>query len=239
MVATSNSQIPYLDYLQGISVNERLRQGTGVQSSSQNDSSIPAYFLSGDDARDMEPDLSPAVNGAVIMTETGILDRRGLIQSLEKEVEEEEYLETPVGVGLGVGRRIRGKGDGRGHGMIVRGTRVVRIDADEKGGWVVQLESGWNGEEGVKGEIEAVRAQVVVNAAGVGGAELTEGVRSECGRVPEEVVRGELQSFSTTDEVKAHVQADICCTQGLEWRMSRASFIHVPRATAMGYRLDW
>lgn len=156
--------------------------------------------MSGDDARDMEPDLSPAVNGAVILTETGILDRGDLIHSLEREVEEEEYLSgsgsTGVGSKRGVGRRGAGKGDKRGEGVIVRGTRVVRIDPGEKGGWVVQLESGWNGDVGSKGEVEAVRAEVVINAAGWEGAGLLNGVIPEEERTVSQAVEGWSCSIS-------------------------------------------
>lgn len=141
----------------------------------------------------MEPDLDSNVRGAVILTETGIISRQGLIQSLEKEVEEEEYLSSsgPGKVGVGVGRRVSGKGDHRGEGVIVRDTRVVRIDADEKGGWVVQLESAWNGEE-EETEVEAVRADVVVNAAGLDGVGLMEGVIPEAERIAMNAISGKF-----------------------------------------------
>lgn len=174
IVATSNSQIPYLDHLQSLSLDPLLRESTAILSASQNDSSVPAYFLSGDDARDMEPDLSPTVKGALILTETGIVDSQGLVASLEREIEDEEYLAAETLRRMGVGSIKKILDGARGEGVIVRGTRVVRIDPDEKGGWVVQLESGWSDNQGDKGQVDAVRAEVVVNAAGLGSASLTD-----------------------------------------------------------------
>jgi L-2-hydroxyglutarate oxidase LhgO len=142
---------------------------------------IPAYFLSGDEARYMEPDLSPDVCAALLVTETGIVNAAALVDSLAREIEEPDYLETagasqeaavPVGIGL------EHHEFARGDGVIVRGTRVVRIDPDPEGngkGWVVQLETGWEGlAPGEQGDVEAVRAEVVVNAAGLNSASLVE-----------------------------------------------------------------
>jgi 2-hydroxyglutarate dehydrogenase len=59
------------------------------------------------------------------------------------------------------------------------GTRVVRIDRDPEGkGWIVQMETGWS-EDGEKGQVESVKCQVVVNAAGLGAASLLEGIVPE------------------------------------------------------------
>lgn len=89
------------------------------------------------------------------------MNSQELVDSLVREVEEEEYLGSTGAVDVGVGKHTGGRGDRRGEGVVVRGTRVVRIDPDEKGGWVVQLESGWSGKEGEKGTVDAVRADVV------------------------------------------------------------------------------
>lgn len=120
----------------------------------------------------MEPALSSEVVAALLVPETGIVDSAGLVDSLAREIEEPDYLSSSptVGVGLASGRADRGEG------MIVRGTRVVRIDQAE-GAWVVQLETGWK--DGEKGDVEAVRADVVVNAAGLNAPSLTNDLVSE------------------------------------------------------------
>lgn len=185
-MATSNRQVPYLDKLSTLSADPRLRTSSRQLSVSDSDSLVPAYFLSSNEAREMEPDLGPNVVGALLITETGIFDSQGLVDSLAREIEEEDYLTTKdaehVGVGLSSrkGKRTGDEG-GRGEGVIVLGTRVVRIDRDENGsGWIVQLESGWEAlEPGQQGEVESVKAEVVVNAAGLGSAALLEGLVPE------------------------------------------------------------
>lgn len=195
--------MPYLDALQTLSLDPRLRSSDAELSASQNDSVVPAYFLSGDEARDLEPDLSRDVRGALLVTETGIVDSQGLVDSLEREIEEEEYLSSSNGEYFGVG--VRGgrsrKGAGRGEGVIVKGTRVARIDRETEGnGWVIQLESGWeNLEEGQKGDVESVRSDVVVNAAGLGAVSLMEGLVPDNERVQMWPVKGGLSAPQEDD----------------------------------------
>lgn len=147
----------------------------GSGSSTENNSVIPAYFLSGDEARSLEPDLSGDVVAALLVTETGIVDSAGVVDSLAREIEEADYLGGSHGASVGVG--LASSRSDRGEGMIVRGTRVVRVDKDEGGGWVVQLETGWG--EGAKGDVEAVKADVVVNAAGLNATSLLSDVLPE------------------------------------------------------------
>jgi glycerol-3-phosphate dehydrogenase len=87
------------------------------------------------------------------------------------EIEDPDYLSSKKAETSAVGRM---REETRGEGVLVMGTRVVRIDKDDKGGWVVQMETGWEG--GEKGQVESVRCQVVVNAAGLGAASLLEGL---------------------------------------------------------------
>lgn len=192
-----------MDALQTLSLDPRLRSSDAELSASQNDSVVPAYFLSGDEARDLEPDLSRDIKGALLVTETGIVDSQGLVDSLEREIEEEDYLLSSNGEYFGVG--VRGgrsrKRTGRGEGVILKGTRVVRIDRDSKGdGWVVQLERGWEGlEPGQKGDVESVRAEVVVNAAGLGAVSLMEGLVSDDERVQMWPVKGGSSGLRSND----------------------------------------
>jgi L-2-hydroxyglutarate oxidase LhgO len=125
--------------------------------------------------------LSHDVKGALLVTETGIIDSQALVDSLALEIEDPDYLVSKKAESSAVGIGSKGRREeSRGEGVLVLGTRVVRIDRDmdDKGGegWVVQMETGWEGEEGTKGQVESVRCGVVVNAAGLGAASLLEGV---------------------------------------------------------------
>lgn len=142
----------------------------------------------------MEPDLSHDVKGALLVTETGIIDSQSLVDSLAQEIEDPDYLSSKKAESSAVGRF---KAEKRGEGVLVMGTRVVRIDRDEDGkdGWVVQMETGWGG-EGEKGQVESVRCQVVVNAAGLGAASLLEDVVPPQDQVRMHLVKGELRVLS-------------------------------------------
>jgi L-2-hydroxyglutarate oxidase LhgO len=138
VIATGNDQVEYLDRLHMHTQHPALED------------QVPTYFLGAEETLRMEPDLAPWIKAAMISTETGIVDSHALMESLEREIEEEG-----------------------GEGLIVRGTRVVRVDPDPKGeGWVVQMETGWSKEHDHQGETEAVLAKVVVNAAGLGAAHI-------------------------------------------------------------------
>ena len=116
--------------------------------------------------------------GALLVTETGIVDSQALVDSLQREMDEPEYLFASNGEEVAVGTAATGEPREPGEGVSMVGTRVVRVDREEGGdGWVVQMESNWEGlAEGEKGEVESVRADVVVNAAGLGAVSLMEGV---------------------------------------------------------------
>ena len=136
------------------------------------------------------------------MLDTGIVDSAALVESLQREIEEDEYLFSnnaeEVAVGLStrpcLGERAppaRTYGEERGEGTVVRGTRVVRIDPGGSGGWVVQMESGWEGlADGEKGEVESVECGMVINAAGLGAVSLGEQVSSDRQKVGLWAVKG-------------------------------------------------
>ena len=193
-MATSNNQIPYLDKLSTHAQHPSFRIDPDAEElgANENDSIIPVYFLSANEAIDMEPDLSHDVKGALLVTETGIIDSQSLVDSLAQEIEDADYLPSKKAESSAVGRF---KAEQRGEGVLVMGTRVVRIDKDEKDGWVVQMETGWGESEGEKGQVESVRCQVVVNAAGLGAASLLEGVVPPQDQIRMHLVKGELDSF--------------------------------------------
>ncbi|TYJ54364.1 hypothetical protein B9479_004952 [Cryptococcus floricola] len=179
-VATAKDQVPYLHKLQAHSAHSSFLSDPSDNTSSR----IQAEFLSGDEARNLEPDLSSKVCAALHIPSTGIVDSQGLVDSLELEVEDPDYNSSP-------------SGERRGEGVIVKGTRVVRIDREEKGeGWVVQMETGWEDlGEGEKGEVESVRAGVVINAAGLNSVSLCEGVVPEDEMVQLWPVKGNYMSY--------------------------------------------
>lgn len=135
------------------------------------------------------------------------MDSQGLVDSLEREVEDPDYNPSASRV------------EDRGEGVIVLGTRVVRIDREKSGnGWVVQMETGWEGlEEGEKGEVESVRADVVVNAAGLGSVNLCEGVVPESELAELWPVKGEC----ALPWNEAKIKVITCPTRGLALAMSR------------------
>jgi len=193
-VATSNSQIPFLDKLSTLSQHPSFRLEEEDLGPAGNDSIIPCYFLSPNEALDLEPDLSRDVKGALLVTETGIIDSQALVDSLALEIEDPDYLPSKKAESSSVNRM---KEETRGEGVLVLGTRVVRIDKDPEGkGWVVQMETGWS-EDGEKGQVESVKCQVVVNAAGLGAASLLEGIVPEQDQPKMYLVKGKSSTRLT------------------------------------------
>ncbi|KAF9517277.1 hypothetical protein BS47DRAFT_1340032 [Hydnum rufescens UP504] len=103
----------------------------------------PTRLLSGEEARHLEPDLSPSIAGAVLSSSTGIIDSHALMQSLEKEIGESEGAD------------------------IALNTRVVRVDRG-KDGWVVQfVTSGTDGGPTTATTTDAVHVRTLINSSGL------------------------------------------------------------------------
>ncbi|CAE6448498.1 unnamed protein product [Rhizoctonia solani] len=108
----------------------------------------PTRLISGDEARQLEPDLSREITAAVESPETGILDSHSFFESLEKLIDESE-----------------------GAGSVTFGTRVVRVDpyVPQPGenvdgsttGWVVQVVTGDGGDP------DSILARTLVNSSGL------------------------------------------------------------------------
>ncbi|KZW03839.1 FAD dependent oxidoreductase [Exidia glandulosa HHB12029] len=75
-------------------------------------------LISGDEAREMQPDLAPDIAAALHSLDTGIVDSHTLMQSLEAQITDSEA------------------------GDLAYQTRVVRVDPQGEDGWVVQVDSG-------------------------------------------------------------------------------------------------
>ncbi|GAA96811.1 hypothetical protein E5Q_03483 [Mixia osmundae IAM 14324] len=145
IIATSGEQVAHLDKLH----EKGKRLG------------IPLQMLSGAEARELEPDLSPNCQGALHSPETGIVDGRKLIDALHADV-------------IAAAERYPGGG-----GEVLTNHRVVRIDrhasetSSSKRGkehqqYVVQIQTGANPSDNMSnGETSAVLAKCVINAAGL------------------------------------------------------------------------
>ncbi|KAG6918227.1 hypothetical protein DXG01_015820 [Tephrocybe rancida] len=130
---------------------------------------LPTTLLSGDEARELEPDLAPDITAALWCPETGILDSHTFMQSLEKDIVNSES------------------------GDLVYSTKVVRIDRhtpDSLGeGWVVQTVTG-DAQEG-----DAMLARTVINASGLSSALVLNSILPEPEKIPMYYARGSYASY--------------------------------------------
>jgi len=138
---------------------------------------LPTELITGEQARDLEPDLSSDIVAALWCPETGILDSHSLMESLEKDIIESES------------------------GELVYSTRVVRVDphkhpsqpsgSDAAGdGWVVQTVTG-DSEEG-----DAILARTLINASGLSGPLILNSLLPENSRIPMYYARGSYASYN-------------------------------------------
>lgn len=140
----------------------------------------PTRLLSGDEARDIEPDLSPDITAALLSPETGIVDSHELMESLEKDIEES------------------------GAGALAYATRVVRVDPYKRStqaagapdidaaedGWVVQTVTGENSGPG-----DALLARTLINASGLSGALILNALLPVEQRIAMYYARGSYASY--------------------------------------------
>jgi 2-hydroxyglutarate dehydrogenase len=127
----------------------------------------PSELIGGTAARDLEPDLSRDIDGALWSPETGIVDSHSFMESLEKEIT-----------------------DSDGAGELVYGTKVVRVDASDEG-WVIQLVTG-ESQEG-----DAVLAKVLINASGLSSTQIINSLLppNSPDRLPMYFARGSYASY--------------------------------------------
>ncbi|PWN50471.1 FAD dependent oxidoreductase [Violaceomyces palustris] len=123
--------------------------------------SPPTKILSGDEARELEPDLGPEIEWALLSERTGIVSSHDLMASLEREIDENQSSE------------------------VVCSTSVVRIDPhmpddvfptssshgkrgrdQSQEGWVVQTVTSNDGLE-TDGQSDSLLARVVINSTGL------------------------------------------------------------------------
>ncbi|CAE6422681.1 unnamed protein product [Rhizoctonia solani] len=126
--------------------NDRVGEETSPNSSKS--PVAPTRFISGDEARELEPDLSHEITAAIESPETGILDSHSFFESLEKLIDESN-----------------------GAGVIALGTKVVRVDpyVPEPGESIDGSTSGWAVQfvTGDSDEPDSILARTLINASGL------------------------------------------------------------------------
>lgn len=160
---------PVLGQGQGLRVDSEEGQGKLV---------LPTELLSGEKAREMEPDLSEDIVAALWCPLTGIIDSHSFMESLEKDVIDSE------------------------NGELVYSTRVVRVDPiarssaarapdlnSAEDGWVVQVVTG-DAEEG-----DAMLARTLINASGLSSTLILNALLPQDSRIPMYYARGSYASY--------------------------------------------
>lgn len=137
---------------------------------------LPITLISGDRARELEPDLSKGITTALWSPETGIVDSHALMESLEKDILESEG------------------------GELVYSTRVVRVDpytgawgfptAPSYDGWIVQTVT-----DGAR-EGDAFLAKTLINASGLSANLVLNSLLPEPSRIPIYFARGSYAAYS-------------------------------------------
>lgn len=139
---------------------------------------LPTQLLSGEQAREMEPDLSKDIVAALWCPLTGIVDSHSFMESLETDVIDSE------------------------NGELAYSTRVVRVDPSKRtsaagapglegpeDGWVVQVATG-GAEEG-----DAILARTLINATGLSSTLVLNALLPAESRIPMYYARGSYASY--------------------------------------------
>lgn len=132
---------------------------------------LPVTLISGDHARELEPDLSEEITTALWSPETGIVDSHALMESFEKDILDSEG------------------------GELVYCTRVVRVDpyrgtVGSPPGWVVQTVTE------AKKEADAFLAKTLINASGLSANLVLNSLLPEPSRIPMYFARGSYAAYS-------------------------------------------
>lgn len=148
---------------------------------------LPTQLLSGDEARELEPDLSPDIASALLSPETGIIDSHSYMESLERDIMESE------------------------NGDIAYSTAVVRVDPYDRSklangvpdlyakeaGWIVQLVTrNANGTTQEEEEGDALFVRTLINSSGLSGNLILNSLLSPEKRIPMYYARGSYAAYS-------------------------------------------
>ncbi|KAJ1311446.1 hypothetical protein OPQ81_009935 [Rhizoctonia solani] len=136
----------------------------------------PTRLISGEEARQLEPDLSREITAAVESPETGILDSHSFFECLEKLIDESE-----------------------GAGSVTFGSRVVRVDpyVPQPGesidgsttGWIVQIVTGDSNEP------DTILARTLINSSGLSSTLVLNALLPPEKRIPSFFSRGSYASY--------------------------------------------
>lgn len=176
LVVAQEHQIPYIETL--YQKTQQLSWPPHSDSTRANEPVVPARLIDKDEAHALEPDLSSKIVGALLSTETGIVDSHSLMESYEKDITD-------------------------GGGELVYSTKVVRVDphagssqaeghASEEAaedGWVVQTVTG-DAEEG-----DALLARTLINASGLAGPMILNALLPLEQRIPMYYAKGCYASY--------------------------------------------
>lgn len=145
---------------------------------------LPTKLLSGDEARQLEPDLSPDIAAALLSPETGVIDSHSYMDSLQRDIVESE------------------------NGELICSTAVVRVDPYDRSrqtdgspdinakedGWVVQMVTrGTDGE--TSGEGDAFFVRTLINTSGLSGNLILNALLPMEKRIPMYYARGSYAAY--------------------------------------------
>ena len=174
LVVARHDQRPYIEQLYTKSLS--LRWPSHFPATPRMEHVLPTKILSGEQAREMEPDLSDEIVSALWCPLTGIVDSHALMESLELDISESEG------------------------GELVFATNVVRVDPYRRPsqgsnfgveeGWVVQVTDGSNNNEGY-----AILARTLINASGLSSAFVLNSILSKDEQIPMYYARGSYASY--------------------------------------------
>lgn len=138
---------------------------------------LPTEIISGDRARELEPNLSHKIAAALLAHPAGIVDAKGLMESLSKEISEAQ------------------------HGAVWYSAKVVRLDRfttsehlspsqqQYEHGWVVQVVDE-------AGKPSSILARTLINAAGLSSTLILNSTLPEVKRLAMYYAKGSYVSYS-------------------------------------------
>ncbi|KAJ7755634.1 FAD dependent oxidoreductase [Mycena maculata] len=172
LVVATEKQRPYIETLHAKA--QKIGWPSSFSSTHRDEPAVPTQLLSRAETRQMEPNLSDEIAGALWSPATGIIDSHALMESLEADIIDSES------------------------GDLVYSTRVVRVDPytpsvsdDTPGhGWVVQMVTG-DAEEP-----DAIFTKTLINASGLSAPLIVNSLHPEAERMPLFYARGSYAKYS-------------------------------------------
>jgi L-2-hydroxyglutarate oxidase LhgO len=137
-----------------------------------NGEAVPTRLLTGDEARELEPELSRDIVAALLSSETGIIDSHTFMSSLEEDILESE------------------------NGELVYSTSVVRVDpyqdaSANEDGWVVQVQTSAPG----SCSTDTLLARTLINSSGLSAHLILNSLLPLSQRIPMYYARGSYASY--------------------------------------------